>query len=341
MDLFFYLSGEHETLPQGEVLATLESLDINHSIIEALDQAFLISTDLKETETLKKRLAFTHAIFEYLGSCNPTYNDIIAYIHGLTIEVKGSYAVRVKRVTDHGKGINIPKLEKIIGDKIWKKGSQTVDLSNPENLFFGLLTDNRFVFGRKLAEIDKSQFENRKPHLRPYFHPSSMRPKLARALINLSRIKPHEKLIDPFCGTGGLLIEAGLVGAKVFGADINSEMVKGSEKNLHHQGIKNFDLLKTDVADLKSYYQDYFDAAATDPPYGKSSTTMGQNLVELYKDALETLYVILKPKRYASIVSPETMDLEKLATDQGFKMKELYLVWIHKSLTRKIIVLRK
>ncbi len=341
MDLFFYLSGEHETLPKGEVLAILESLGVNHSIIEALDQALLISTDLEETETLKKRLAFTHAIFEYLGSCNPAYNDIIAYIQGLTIEVKGSYAVRVKRVMCHGKEINIPKLEKAIGDKIWGKGPKTVDLNNPENLFFGLLTDNRFVFGRKLAEIDKSQFENRKPHLRPYFHPSSMRPKLARAIINLSRVRPHEKLIDPFCGTGGLLIEAGLIGVKVFGADINSEMIKGSEKNLHHQGIKEFNLLNTDVTDLKSYYQDYFDAAATDPPYGKSSTTMGQNLIELYQDALETLYVILKPKRYACIISPETTDLEKLAADQGFKMKERYLVRIHKSLTRKIMVLRK
>ncbi len=341
MDLFFYLSGEHETLPQGEVLAILDSLGVNYSINDASDQALVISTDLEETKILKKRLAFTHAVFEYLGSCDPSFDEITANIKERTIEVEGSYAVRVKRVMGYGKEINIPKLEKAIGDKIGEKGSRTVDLSNPENLFFGLLTDNRFVFGRKLAEIDKSQFENRKPHLRPYFHPSSMRPKLARAIINLSRIRPHEKLIDPFCGTGGLLIEAGLIGAKVFGADINSEMIEGSEKNLLHQGIKGFNLLKTDVTDLKSYYQDYFDAAATDPPYGKSSTTMGQNIIELYKDALETLHVILKPKRYACIVSPETMDLEKLATDQGFKMKEKYLVRIHKSLTRKIIVLRK
>ncbi|MFQ5888380.1 MAG: TIGR01177 family methyltransferase, partial [Candidatus Hydrothermarchaeales archaeon] len=341
MDLFFYLLGEHETLPKGEVLATLESLKVNYSVIEAMDQALVISTDLEETKTLEKRLAFTHALFEHLGSCNPSFDEIIAHIQGLDIKIEGSYAVRVKRVMGHGRGLDITKLERAIGDKIWEKGHKTVDLDSPKNLFYGLLTNSRFVFGRRLATIDKSQFEDRKPHLRPYFHPSSMKPKLARAIINLSRIKSGEKLMDPFCGTGGLLIEGGLIGANVFGADISREMVKGCEENLRHLGIGEFELLEKDVSDLKTLYRDYFDAVATDPPYGKSSTTMGQNLTELYEDALESLHVILKPKRYAVIVSPETTDLERLATDQGFKMEERYLVRIHKSLTRKIMVLRK
>ncbi|MFQ5975606.1 MAG: TIGR01177 family methyltransferase [Candidatus Hydrothermarchaeales archaeon] len=341
MDLFFYLSGEHETLPKGEVLATLDSLGANYSIIEVLDQTLVTSTDLEESKILKKRLAFTHTIFDYLGSCDPNFNEIIPHIKGLDINIKGSYAVRVKRAMGHGKRLNIPKLERAIGDKIWEKGHNVVDLNTPKNLFFGLLTSSRFIFGIRLAVIDKSQFDSRKPHLRPYFHPSSMEPKLARAIINLSRVKSREKLMDPFCGTGGLLIEGGLVGANVFGADISDEMIKGCEENLRHFGIEKFELLKMNVSDLKGYYCDYFDAVVTDPPYGKSSTTMGQKLTELYEDALKTLNVILKSERYACIVSPKTMDLERLAKDQGFKIHEKYLVRIHKSLTRKIIVLRK
>ncbi len=341
MELFFYLSGEHDTLPKGEVLAALESLGAEYSIKEQLDQALVVSTDLEETEALENRLAYTHAIHEYLGSCSPNVEKINAFIKGLDLQFEGSYAARVKRTMGYGKGIDKEKLEKAMGDRIGEKGYKTVDLDSPENLFFGLLTEQRFIFGRRLGEIYKAQFKDRKPHLRPYFHPSSMNPKLARALINLSRVRQGEKLMDPFCGTGGLLIEAGIVGARVFGADISSEMIKGTEENLCHMRLYGYKLQEIDVTELKNHYHDYFDAVATDPPYGKSSTTMGQNLKELYQNALETINIILKPTGYACIVSPATTDLERLAKEQGFKVHEKHLVRIHKSLTRKIVVLRK
>mgnify|MGYP002171746373 CR=1 FL=1 len=42
--------------------------------------------------------------------------------------------------------------------------------------------------------------------------------------------------MDPFCGTGGILIEAGLIGCKVAGSDVNWKMKNGSAINLDYCG---------------------------------------------------------------------------------------------------------
>ncbi|MCK4365573.1 MAG: DNA modification methylase, partial [Thermoplasmatales archaeon] len=85
-----------------------------------------------------------------------------------------------------------------------------VILENPDNEIRGLITDSKVYVGLKTAEINRSQFEERKIQHRPFFSPISLHPKLARALVNLSSIKKDETLLDPFCGTGGILLEAGL-----------------------------------------------------------------------------------------------------------------------------------
>ncbi len=44
-----------------------------------------------------------------------------------------------------------------------------------------------------------------------------MSPKLARCMVNLTGVKENDLVLDPFCGTGGILIEAGIMGARVIG----------------------------------------------------------------------------------------------------------------------------
>ena len=58
-------------------------------------------------------------------------------------------------------------------------------------------------------------------------------PKLAQILINLcGRLPEGSRVLDPFCGTGVVLQEAGLMGYRVVGTDLNERMVKFTEKNL-------------------------------------------------------------------------------------------------------------
>jgi len=68
-----------------------------------------------------------------------------------------------------------------------------------------------------------------------------MMPRLARALVNISLIRPGEKLLDPFSGTGGIVLEASLVGAYGIGSDIDPFMADGSRKNVPGAGIVRAD----------------------------------------------------------------------------------------------------
>lgn len=67
-------------------------------------------------------------------------------------------------------------------------------------------------------------------------------PKLAQIMLNLARVDNHSKLLDPFCGTGVVLMEASIIGSKVYGSDINQKMVDYTRDNLewlsHEYNIK-------------------------------------------------------------------------------------------------------
>ena len=57
-------------------------------------------------------------------------------------------------------------------------------------------------------------------------------PKLAQIMLNLSKSERGLTVLDPFCGTGTVLIEAALMGTDVEGSDINMSMAEYSEENL-------------------------------------------------------------------------------------------------------------
>lgn len=61
-------------------------------------------------------------------------------------------------------------------------------------------------------------------------------PKLAQAMINLARgacqLTRPTNLLDPFCGTGVILQEAGLMGLTTYGSDNNPRMIDYAQTNL-------------------------------------------------------------------------------------------------------------
>jgi len=59
-----------------------------------------------------------------------------------------------------------------------------------------------------------------------------MSPTDARAYANLAGAAPGRTLLDPMCGTGGLPLEAGIVGSDVIACDAQTKMVRGTRENL-------------------------------------------------------------------------------------------------------------
>ena len=86
----------------------------------------------------------------------------------------------------------------------------------------------------KQENWQRSGWGGRSPTDRPFFQPVSLEPRLARLMISLGHRSDSEPttVIDPFCGTGGIAIEAMLAGLNVLASDLDPKMVKGTEENL-------------------------------------------------------------------------------------------------------------
>tara|TARA_Y100000034_G_C6908495_1_gene422374 strand:+ start:3669 stop:4433 length:765 start_codon:yes stop_codon:yes gene_type:complete len=191
----------------------------------------------------------------------------------------------------------------------------------------------------KLWEVQGGRFKDREPTQRPAFHPTGMKPKLARILVNLTGAK--RQVLDPFCGTGAILIEAGTNGLKVIGSDYDSRMIQRTKTNLKHFKIKPTRLEKIDATKLSEHFKkNSVEAIVCDPPYGQSSSTSDKNIRTLYKTFLAEAYKILKSKGRVVVIVPSKISIRNLAPKK-FKKLGKFDWYVHRSLTRQILILEK
>ncbi|MFZ2412257.1 MAG: RsmD family RNA methyltransferase, partial [Candidatus Methanoperedens sp.] len=148
---------------------------------------------------------------------------------------------------------------------------------------------------------------------------------------------PEECLLDPFAGTGGILIEAGMIGIKVIGSDVQRKLLLGAKTNLDYYNV-DYSLMYQDAARL-ALRDKSVDSVVTDPPYGRSAAVKAESIEHLLKDSLNEIFRVLKKGKRAVFVSER--DIEDVAKEAGFNVAESHLQRVHKSLTRRISVLEK
>jgi tRNA (guanine10-N2)-dimethyltransferase len=291
-------------------------------------------------EILAKRLSFSHEIFEIL--IGTSTSDALQKMNEYPWEnvIKGSYAVRVKKL-DKNKFINTLEFEKKAGSIIKTKVDPniTVNLENPSTLIRAVTFNGKIFIGKRIASINKKHFYELKPHKRPFFYPGSMSPKLARCMVNLTLIEEGQILLDPFCGTGGILIEGGIVGAKLIGTDLDPKMVEGTKENLTYCGFNNWNVFRADARRLK--LDKLVDAIVTDPPYGISASTRGETSENLYKQSMIALQDIIKEGGLFCLATPHYLNIDEILEGTKFIITEQHHIRMHKSLTRVISVLEK
>ena len=165
-------------------------------------------------------------------------------------------------------------------------------------------------------------------------------PKLAQILINLcGELNDGARILDPFCGTGGILIEAGLIGCKVVGSDVNWKMKNGTAINLDYCGITDYRTFHLDVRELKMYEK--VAGVVTDPPYGISTSTGDIDGDDIFKEFFHAIYHNMADDAYLCMASPHYVDLNPMIDDVGFELVEQYSIKMHRSLTRIISVIKK
>jgi tRNA (guanine10-N2)-dimethyltransferase len=326
MRLAFELSGESKSIPRAEVLALFRGV-----VVQEIERVLVMDVEIYN-EQLANRLAMTHAVIEVRDACEQKLTSI--YQAAQSIELPHvSVAVRAKRI---GHGLRSVDVEATIGKALAERGFE-IDLAHPQLLVRALLSEDVCIIGKTLTQINRSQFEARRPRFRPYFYPGVLLPRIARAAVNLSGINAHELLFDPFCGTGGLLLEAGLIGACAIGSDVDSRMVFGTKMNLDYYDIEN-SLLVQDAKRL-ALKDACMDAITTDLPYGRSVSIRALSLEQLTGMALDEILRVLKSDARAVLISHNPIEREVL--DAGFTIEERHAQYVHRSLTREIVVVRK
>ncbi len=341
--LFFVLSGEHQSLPAAEIQAILESEGFQFS--SPVSNYRLLT--LEASPAALTRVAVRSLMYDWcgvcVGECEAEEGQILSFVKNQPLDqlTKGvrSFAVRSTRIGGTMKAIQRVKLERDVGAVVKDSVPRlVVELSDPELTFVCILYGSRFLFGVSGVKKPSGLMAPRRPRKRPVFHPSTMPPKIARCMVNLARARPGEKFADPFCGVGGILIEAAVIGCDVLGVDANARMLRGARRNLNYFRLDALGYVHADARTTP--YRGGLGAMATDPPYGRGSSTMGVKMTTLIREFLSEAGSMLRRGGHLCISAPSEVDVEGYAADGGLTVKEQHLVRVHRSLTRRFTVLQ-
>lgn len=315
-------------------------------------------------------LALTHAVGEVIGTGEATLAGARSVLTTADFSRSGSVAVRARDVRSTT-GVDTEAVEEELGAQLVAAGF-TVDLTDPDHVcrvLFGagppgrdkaadpadpldpvgtghvasaVEDDGICVVGWQTATSVRD-FGDRMPSDRPFFQPGSMDPQLARVVANLAGAGPGTHIVDPLCGTGGLLIEAAAAGASVLGSDAQHKMVAGARQNLQaaieteqsqpFAEPADWEVLRADATALP--YTDAFAAGVVcDVPYERQSLVAGEDLAELVEGAL------VEARRIAPqavvVADREWTDAARAA---GWTVETMARSRVHRSLTRHIHLL--
>lgn len=179
-------------------------------------------------------------------------------------------------------------------------------------------------------------------------------PKLAQIMINLaigdsvadSSTKPL-RVLDPFCGTGVLLQEAGLLGQAVYGTDLAEKMIRYSRDNLNWLKDTynlNLDWYLHEGDAMDTTWQSPVDAVVAEaylgqpfsaPPSSAKLTEVRGNCNHIISSFLKNVSAQIKPGTPMVLAVPAWRDKEDRFThlpltqkveEYGFKRVELKTV---------------
>ena len=245
-EYLFELGGENKELAKIEAWELLKTEGYNPETGFEEGQIVIIKTSQKLALKTIRRLGMTKRVSRIIHSSEE--KDVGKVIEQLpTLDLgKSSFAIRQIRKNV----ISERKIAIKIGRKIPIENE--IDLDNPDVkiLFY---TGSRTIISI-LEENSMTAYKSCLKHhvrYRPYFSPISIHPRIARSMVNLANCSPNDTVLDPFCGTGGILIEAADMGIKAKGMDLLEKMIVNSKGNLEHFGLEG-KIKKGDVKESKN-----------------------------------------------------------------------------------------
>ena len=332
MRVWAELSGENPALAVAEVeAATLARQGTALGAPERIDPERFVALDVPgapSVPALASVLALTRRLLRPLGEGSRAEVAALAATEG-RIGDRASF-----RVLDHGTEGEPVRWAAELG-AAYVAGGGSIDLDRPTRRY-GIVRsgkDSAYLL-RELAEVDRAPFARRAMPRLPFRRPVSLAPRLARAATNLAGVRPKSVVADPFAGTGALLMEAGLMGGEIHGADIDPTMVRGALANLASVGVVPASLTVGDSGAISEEVPEVLDAVVTDPPYGRASTSRGEPPADLVARVLPPWAQRLAPGGRLVVILPGGPDPVPEPFHRVLSVRER----VHRSLTREFRV---
>lgn len=263
--LYAFKLGRNKALSIAEIASVfgerrLEQLIDEHLIVHTAEQLDTSYID---------RLGGTIKISRVTNECSA--NDLVSKITDLILEnhstdSKLTFAINIEPLSNNSKKllrrllVDVKKNLKARGakprfiNKLIRNESKNIEnvqskkeIQSKENsIEINLIrrSDGTYLLSHLIGAQDIDSYSKR-DYSRPHRDTVNgmLPPKLAQILINLALIEqninpaiPNKEtittIIDPFCGSGGVLIEALLMGYNIIGSDINPTMIAHSKENI-------------------------------------------------------------------------------------------------------------
>jgi tRNA G10 N-methylase Trm11 len=342
----YFILGSHPTLSKAELSAVLGHFEI----IAESKTVLITSIEEKNLGRLQSRLAGIVKIGHIIGELsewdqNGAAELIAAYASGAMGKNKICFGISVYDLGDEKMarelegeidtlGGTIKRFLKESGRPVRYVTSkqprlssvvvETNSLLSSGGEFVLLVKKDKILLGQTAVIQDFKAWSDR-DYGRPKRDKRSgmLPPKLARIMINLSGKDPESSsLMDPFCGSGTVLMEASLMGwSRLVGSDISEKAVADTKKNLGWL-YRNFDVREPEISILLSSAADLpsiedapapVDAIVTEVFLGRplQSTIDGhelkkteKELMPIFEQSFESLKQLLKPAATLVVAFP-------------------------------------
>ncbi|ABM80202.1 TRM11 family SAM-dependent methyltransferase [Hyperthermus butylicus] len=352
MKLYYaLLSGLHASLPLAELRGILEAEGYRYRIVEVFDQLAVFTCNCSSVERVPWRAGLIHEAGLVLAASEPKVDDIVDSLLATdlcsSLEPGDRVRVEFTRVRGYAKKALPDNTARLIAEKITaavRSCGVAMDPRNPTKTLHIIATQGAAVAGLRQAVQDRKLLDSHRPQKRPFFHPGSLDPRLARLFLNLSRAAPPGPYLDPFCGTGGFPLEAQTLGIPAICGELADKLANGAKTNLQaYPGSQYIITIAQWDATQLPLRDNSIQSIGTDPPYGRSVSTRGKKLETLLEQFLHEAARVLKPGAYLAYAAPHWAEQKALQyTEQaGLKPLEHHYMRVHGSLTRIIILARK
>lgn len=356
----FFILGRNPELSRAEVLEFLKARNRTHKEILFEDNFLIIETNEDEKFDIQE---FGGVMWLGQVTFEGTQQTFMKHIGQTEIipADKFSYAIfgnqDAQVLKDKFKEEKKKAMIKHGRKQIQFQSGEKHELPKVDFYIFYHEYDGMIYFGMATQNYDNTEVKNRdmnKPIRREFL---AISPRLSKILINISGAKPHDLLLDPFCGIGGILQEALLKRINVYGIDKDKKAAIGAETNLKwlatQYNIEN--KYKIENSDSRRAPDLQFNAIATETPLGeilreKVSDKQVKQIIlnfEAYMiPILRRLKVVKKPSAKIAMTFPTIrkfrVNVQKIAEKTGLK---IYLGPILESrldqfISRDIVVLQ-